>query len=115
MDPLGLALENFDAIGRWRTNAEDGTPIEAATELFDGTKVNGPAAVRNALLSHPESIVRTTTERLLTYALGRGTEYYDYPTIRKIVKEAGNANASFTDIIVGIAGSMPFQMRRSQS
>ena len=115
MDPLGLALENFDAIGRWRTTAEDGTPIDTSTELFDGTKVNGPTAVRDALLKHPESIVRTTTERLLTYALGRGTEYYDYPAIRKIVKDAGNANASFTDIIVGIANSMPFQMRRSPS
>ena len=112
MDPLGLALENFDAIGRWRTKAEDGTPVDPSTELFDGATVNGPAAVRDALLKHPESIVRTTTERLLTYALGRGTEDYDYPAIRKIVKDAGNANASFTNIIVGIASSVPFQMRR---
>jgi hypothetical protein len=115
MDPLGLALENFDAIGRWRTKAEDGSPIDPSAQLFDGTKVDGPAAVRDALLNHPESLVRTTTERLLTYALGRGTEHYDYPTIRKIVQDAGGSNASFTDIIVGIAGSIPFQMRRSQS
>jgi hypothetical protein len=115
MDPLGLALENFDAIGRWRTKAEDGTPIDPTAQLFDGTRVDGPSAVRDALLRHPESIVRTTTERLLTYALGRGTEYYDYPAIRKIVKEAGSSNASFTAIILGIANSTPFQMRRSQS
>jgi hypothetical protein len=115
MDPIGLALENFDAIGRWRTNAEDGTPIDPATQLFDGTTVDSPAALRDALLNHPDSLVRTTTERLLTYALGRGTEHYDYPTIRKIVKDAGGVNASFTDIIVGIAGSTPFQMRRSRS
>jgi hypothetical protein len=115
MDPLGLALENFDAIGRWRTKAEDGTPIDPTAQLFDGTRVDGPSAVRDALLRHPESIVRTTTERLLTYALGRGTEYYDYPAIRKIVKDAGSSNASFTAIILGIANSTPFQMRRSQS
>jgi len=115
MDPLGLALENFDAIGRWRANAEDGTSIDPVTQLFDGTKVDGPAALRDALLNHPDSIVRTTTERLLTYALGRGTEDYDYPTIRKIVKDAGGVEASLTDIIVGIAGSTPFQMRRSRS
>jgi Protein of unknown function (DUF1592)/Protein of unknown function (DUF1588)/Protein of unknown function (DUF1587)/Protein of unknown function (DUF1585)/Protein of unknown function (DUF1595) len=115
MDPLGLALENFDAIGRWRADAEDGTPIDSVAQLFDGTKVDGPAALRDALLNHPDSIVRTATERLLTYALGRGTEYYDYPTIRKIVKDAGGVNASFTGIIVGIAGSTPFQMRRSRS
>ena len=90
MDPLGLALENFDAVGRWRTTAEDGLPIDAAAELFDGAKVDGPKALRAALLKHPESIVRTVTERLLTYALGRGTEAYDYPAIRKIVRDAGD-------------------------
>ena len=115
MDPLGLALENFDAVGRWRATAEDGLPIDATAELFDGAKVDGPKTLRAALLKHPESIVRTVTERLLTYALGRGTEAYDYPAIRKIVKDAGDRNASFTSIIVGIAGSIPFQMRRSQS
>jgi cytochrome c553 len=115
MDPLGLALENFDAVGRWRATAEDGLPIDATAELFDGAKVDGPKSLRAALLKHPESIVRTVTERLLTYALGRGTEAYDYPAIRKIVKDAGDRNASFTSIIVGIAGSLPFQMRRSQS
>jgi len=115
MDPIGLALENFDAIGRWRANAEDGTPIDPSTHLFDGPKVDSPAALRDALLNHPDSIVRTTTERLLAYALGRGTEHYDYPTIRKIVKDAGGVKASFADIIAGIAGSAPFQMRRSRS
>jgi mono/diheme cytochrome c family protein len=115
MDPIGLALENFDAVGRWRTTGEDGTRIDAAGELFDGTKVDGPAALRAALLKRPESIVRTVTERLLTYALGRGVEYYDYPAIRKIEQDASGANASFTSIISGIVRSAPFQMRRARS
>jgi hypothetical protein len=115
MDPIGLALENFDAVGRWRTTGEDGAAIDAAGELFDGTRMDGPAALRAALLKRPESIVRTVTERLLTYALGRGVEYYDYPAIRKIERDAGGANASFTSIIAGIVRSAPFQMRRARS
>jgi hypothetical protein len=115
MDPLGLALENFDAVGRWRTSNETGTPLDTSSVLFDGTKVDGPIALRDALLKHPESIVRTITERLLTYALGRGVEYYDAPAIRQITRDAGSPNASFTSIIVGIVNSLPFQMRRSAS
>jgi mono/diheme cytochrome c family protein len=115
MDPLGLALENFDAVGRWRTRNETGTPIDATGVLFDGSPVDGPASLRAALLKHPESIVRTVTEKLLTYALGRGVQYYDQPVIRKITKAAGDSNASLTSLITGIVSSVPFQMRRSQS
>jgi mono/diheme cytochrome c family protein len=115
MDPLGLALENFDAVGRWRASADDGTPIDSTAVLFDGSKVDSPKTLRVALLKHPESFVRTTTERLLTYALGRGTDENDYPTIRKIVKDAGGVEASFTAIIIGISKSVPFQMRKSPS
>jgi Protein of unknown function (DUF1592)/Protein of unknown function (DUF1588)/Protein of unknown function (DUF1587)/Protein of unknown function (DUF1595)/Protein of unknown function (DUF1585) len=113
MDPLGLALENFDAVGRWRSLNETGTPIDTSGVLFDGTPVDGPAALRDALLEHPESIVRTVAERLMTYALGRGVEYYDAPVIRKITQDPGNT--SFASIIRGIVNSMPFQMRRSPS
>jgi mono/diheme cytochrome c family protein len=115
MDPLGLALENFDAVGRWRTKGEDGTAIDPAATLFDGTKVDGARALRDALLKHQESFVRSTTERLLTYALGRGTDAHDYPTIRKIVRDGGGTKASFTSIIIGISKSVPFQMRSSTS
>jgi len=113
MDPLGLALENFDAVGKWRALNETGTPIDTSGVLFDGAAVNGPTALRDALLKHPESIVRTVTERLMTYALGRGVEYYDQPVIRKIAGDP--AHATFTAIITGIVNSMPFQMRRSSS
>ena len=113
MDPLGLALENFDAVGRWRSLNETGTPIDTSGVLFDGTPVDGPAALRDALLEHPESIVRTVAERLMTYALGRGVQYYDAPVIRKMTQDPGNT--SFASIITGIVNSMPFQMRRSPS
>ena len=81
MDPLGLSLENFDAIGRWRTT-DAGTPIDASGVLLDGTKVDGPAALRRALVAQREQFVRTVTDKLLTYAIGRGLEHYDAPAIR---------------------------------
>ena len=113
MDPLGLSLENFDAVGRWRTVGEDGVPIDAEVMLFDGTKMNGAADLRAALLKRPDNVLRTLTERLMTYALGRGTEYYDQPTIRKIVREA--PGKSLESIILGIVSSDPFQLRRAES
>ena len=89
MDPLGFALENFDAIGRWRTKDRDANePIDSSGQLADGTVVNGPVDLRNALLEQPDQIVQTLTEKLMTYALGRGVEYYDMPAVRKIVREA---------------------------
>jgi hypothetical protein len=107
MDPLGFALENFDAIGKWR-NSEDGVPIDASAALPDGTKFEGVAGLRKLLLSHREQFVGTFTERLLTYALGREVEYYDLPAVRKITRDAGDSR--WSSIILGIVKSVPFQM-----
>jgi hypothetical protein len=113
MDPLGLALEHFDAIGRWRDRSESNEPIDASGALPDGTKFDGPQELRRVLLKHPERFVTTLTERLLTYALGRGVEYYDAPTIRAITREAAGSNYRLSTLVLGIIKSVPFQMRRS--
>ena len=112
MDPLGFALENFDGIGRWRTTSEAGTPIDTAGELADGTPVDGPRSLVAALLKRPESFVTTVTEKLLTYGLGRGVEYYDAPAVRRIVREAADDDYRWSALIAGIARSVPFQMRK---
>ena len=114
MDPIGFSLENFDAIGAWRTKDRDaGTAIDASGVLIDGTKVNGPEDLRNALTRRPEQFVRTFTEKLLTYALGRSIEAHDMPAVRKIVRDAAADNYRFSSIVLGIVKSAPFQMRRS--
>ncbi len=113
MDPVGFSLENYDAVGRWRTS-EDGTAIDASGGLPDGSKFQGVAGLQRALLSRPEVFVNTMTEKLFTYALGRGVEAYDAPAIRKVVRDARSTDFRLSAIIQGIAGSMPFQMRRSQ-
>jgi len=110
MDPLGLALENFDAVGKWRTR-EAGAPIDASGELGDGTRVDGAVALRNALLSRPEVVVGTFTEKLMTYALGRGLEYYDMPAVREIIGSAGRDDYRFASLVLAIVRSVPFQMR----
>jgi len=116
MDPLGFALENFDAIGKWRaTSGAGNTPVDASGVLPDGAKFEGPAGLRKVLLSKPEQFVTTVTEKLLTYALGRGVEYYDAPAVRKILREAAPSNYRWSSIILGIVNSAPFQMRRSRS
>jgi mono/diheme cytochrome c family protein len=112
MDPLGFALENFDGIGKWRT-AEGGTPIDSSGILPDGTPFQGPAELRKALLTKREGFVTTVTEKLLTYALGRGLEYYDAPAVRKITREAAPQDYRWSSLILGIVGSTPFQQRRS--
>ncbi len=113
MDPIGFALENFDATGMWRTT--DATaPIDPSGVLPDGTKFDGPAGLRGVLLQRGEQFANTVTERLLTYALGRGVEYYDAPAVRKIVREAASNDYRWSSIILGIIKSTPFQMRRSQ-
>jgi hypothetical protein len=112
MDPLGFALENFDAVGRWRTTTVAGTPIDAAGELADGTPVDGPESLAAALLRRPENFVTTVTEKLLTFGLGRGVEYFDAPAVRRIVREAAAEDYRWSALIVGIARSVPFQMRR---
>jgi hypothetical protein len=114
LDPLGFALDNFDAVGAWRTLGEDGSPIDATGVLADGTKVNGPVDLRNALLSRPNVFVGTMTEKLMTYALGRGVEYYDMPAIRAIVQNAARNDYRFSSLVMGIVKSTPFQMRRAQ-
>ncbi len=115
MDPLGFALENFDAIGAWRTKDRDaGTPIDASGKLVDGTPVTGPNDLRQALMRRPEQFVETITEKMMTYALGRSVEYYDMPTVRQIVRDAARDNYRFSSIVLGIVKSAPFEMKRAQ-
>jgi hypothetical protein len=109
MDPLGFALENFDATGKWRSS-EAGTPIDASGALPDGTKFDGPAEFRAALLTRRSEFIATFTEKLLTYALGRGVEYYDMPAVRSIVRQAAASDHRWSAIVLGIVKSLPFQM-----
>jgi hypothetical protein len=113
MDPLGFSLDNFDATGEWRTKEAPGVAVDAVGQLADGTPVDGPVALRKALLRHPEQFVRTMTEKLLTYGLGRGLEYYDMPVIRAIARDAARQNNRFSAIITGIVRSVPFQMKKA--
>ena len=115
MDPPGFALEQFDAVGRFRTHTAANTPIDATGELPDGTQFDGASGLRDALASRPERVVGTLTEKLMTYALGRGLEYYDAPTVRGIVREAAEEDYRFSTIILGIVKSPPFRMRRTES
>jgi hypothetical protein len=114
MDPLGLSLENFDAIGQWRTT-DAGTPINASGVLLDGTTVDGPAALRRALVAQREQFVRTVTSKMLTYAIGRGLEYYDAPAIRGIVRAAAADDYRWSSTILALVKSPPFLMRRTRS
>jgi hypothetical protein len=113
MDPVGFALEKYDAIGRLRTT-DEGTPVDASGVLPDGSRFDGPSQLQQALLKHPELFVSTLAEKLLTFALGRGTEYYDAPAIRKIVADASRSDYRFSSLITGIVRSTPFQMRSSE-
>jgi mono/diheme cytochrome c family protein len=113
MDPPGLALENFNAVGQWRTRSEANTPIDASGVLPDGTRFDGPLGLRAALLRRPERFVETVTEKLAVYALGRGLESHDRPVIRQIVRQAAPDNYRMQSLILGIVASTPFQMRRS--
>ena len=110
LDPMGFILENFDGVGAWRTR-EAGGPIDATGELSDGTKVNGIGELRRALMRHPEQFVGAMTEKMLTYALGRGLESYDLPVVRSIVKDASRNNYRFQSIVMGIVNSTPFRLR----
>jgi hypothetical protein len=115
MDPIGFSLENFDAVGAWRTRegGTGGTLIDASGQMLDGTQVNGPAELRQALLRQPEIFVSTMTEKLMTYALGRGVMCYDMPSVRNIVRDASRQDYRFSSLILGIVKSVPFQMRAS--
>lgn len=112
MDPVGFALENFDAVGRWRENDGD-NPIDSAGSLPGGSEFRGVDGLEQALLERPELFVRTLTEKLLTFAIGRGIEYYDAPAVRKIVRDARDDHYRFSRLVVGIVRSTPFQMRSS--
>ncbi len=113
MDPIGFALENFDGIGRWRSQ-DAGSPIDASGKLPDGATFAGPAQLAKLLATnYRDDFVSTFTDKLLTYALGRGLDYYDQPTVRSITREAARENYTMTAIIVAIVNSVPFQMRRS--
>jgi hypothetical protein len=113
MDPLGLSLENFDAIGQWRTT-DAGHPIDASGVLLDGTKVDGPGALRDALVAQKTQFVKAVTEKLLTYMLGRGLEYYDAPAVRAIDHEAAAGDYRWSSLVSGIVKSSPFQMRTAR-
>jgi hypothetical protein len=113
MDPVGFSLENFDAVGRWRTY-EEGRPIDATGGLPDGSRFEGVTGLERALLKRPELFVGTLAEKLLAFALGRGVESFDAPAIRKIVRDARAKDYRFSSLIVGIATSVPFQMRESE-
>jgi len=108
MDPLGFALESFDGLGRWRTG------VDSSGTLPDGTTIDGPVGLRKMLLAREEQFVMTATERLLTYALGRGVEPFDMPAVRRIVRDAAPSEYRWSSLILGIVNSVPFQMRRAR-
>jgi hypothetical protein len=112
MDPLGLSLENFDAVGKWRVLGESSARIDATGRLPDGTPFEGPAGLRDALL-RSDRFVATLTEKMLTYALGRGLEYYDAPSVRAILRQAAPREYRMSALVTGIVTSAPFRMRRA--
>jgi len=114
MDPYGFGLENFDAIGRWRVT-EDGKAVDASDSLPDGTSFNGPSELRAAILRRPDAFIRTFTRKLLTYAVGRGLEYYDEPVVRQVANQAARDGYRFSSIIAGIATSEPFRLKVKQA
>ena len=113
IDPLGLTLENFDVTGAWRIK-DNGVPVDASGELYDGTAMDGPVGLRTALLNHSDAIIMTFTENLLTYALGRRLEYYDMPAVRRIVREAAHNDNRMSSFIMGVVNSTAFQMRTAE-
>jgi hypothetical protein len=109
MDPIGFSLENFDAIGLWRSH-EEGTPVDASGQLFDNKMVNGPVELRTWLDGYSQQFVRVGVEKMLTYALGRGLEYQDMPLVRAIAREAARDNNRFSALVMAVVKSAPFQM-----
>jgi hypothetical protein len=114
MDPLGLALENFDVTGRWRIK-DSGVPVDATGELYDGFKIDGPVGLRQALLKHSDMVLLSFTESLMTYALGRRVEHYDMPTIRTIIRDAAKTDNRLSSFILGVVRSAAFQMSRAET
>jgi hypothetical protein len=114
LDPLGFSLENFDGVGTYRTT-DGGAPIDPSGTLVDGSKFAGPATFRQALVRYDTSLLTTLVDKMLTYALGRGTEPYDMPAIRQVLREAAPAQHRWSALVLGIVKSTPFQMRRAES
>jgi len=110
MDPIGLSLENFDAIGRWRTT-DEGVAIDASGQLVDGTQINGPAGLRKAMLGRSDAFVTSMTEKFLMYGMGRELKYYDMPAVRAIMRDAAKTRYRFSDLVMGIVRSQAFQMK----
>jgi hypothetical protein len=115
MDPLGFALENFDAIGKWREKEDNGSAIDPSGTLLDGTTFRGPIELRRILLEQREQFAMTVVEKLLTYALGRGIDFSDRPTIRSIMRTAREHDYRWSALVLAIVNSVPFQMRRATS
>ncbi len=116
IDPLGFALEHFDAVGRWTDmDRMARTPIDSSGVMADGTPVDGPVDLRNAILRRPDQFVQTFTEKLMTFGLGRSVEYYDMPTVRRIVREASIDNSRFSSLVMGIVNSEQFRMKTAPS
>jgi hypothetical protein len=114
IDPIGLALENFDATGGWRRK-DNGVPVDASGELYDGTPLENPQDLLQALLSHSASLLRTFTENLMAYALGRRVEHYDMPAVRKIVREAKADDYRMSAFVLGVVKSPAFRMKAAPS
>ena len=115
MDPIGFALENFDAVGKYRTVDENYEPLDNSGVYADGSRIDGVAGLRQVLVKHSDQFLANVTKTLMTYALGRGVEYYDAPAVRAILREAAPSQHRFSSIVLGIVKSAPFQMRRSDS
>jgi hypothetical protein len=117
MDPMGFALENFSATGQWRSKegGDGGTLIDASVQIFDGTQIDGPVGLRQALVKYSPQFVRTVTEKLMTYGLGRAIEYSDMPVLRKIVRDAAADNNKFSAIVLAIVKSPTFQMKMKRA
>lgn len=113
MDPIGFALENFDAVGVWRTN-DSGFKVDPTGQMYDGAKLNGPASLRQALMGHSDAFLETFTESLLAYGLGRVIDYRDMPFVRSIEHDAAKNGNRFSSFVLGVVESMPFQMRRAE-
>jgi hypothetical protein len=114
MDPIGFALENFDRTGRWRSQ-DNGLPVDPRGELGDGTPLDGPEALRDWLVSHPDVFASSLTEKLMIYALGRSVDYRDMPTVRSIVRASAVRDYRFASLVLGVVQSQPFQYRSTSS
>ncbi len=114
IDPLGLALENFDVVGAWRIK-DNSVAVDTAAKLYDGTDLDGPSSLRQALLNHSESVIRNFTDNLMSYAIGRRIEYFDQPAVRAIVKKAGQSGNRFSAFVLGVVNSPAFQMGRAEA